>query len=111
MVTNSPKTTERPTLTLDMSIEQALGLVASGKVPMEAYIEWDAVRIAKIEARGKSSGAVRFKVSAKGAVSVYGLSKQWPTTLYASQWARLLGAREQLEAFIVENKAKLSYKS
>ena len=29
------------------------------------------------------------KVSAKGAVSVYGMGK-WPVTLYAGQWERLL---------------------
>jgi len=35
------------------------------------------------------SGALSCRVSRKGAVSVYGMG-QWPVTLYAEQWERLL---------------------
>ncbi len=47
----------------------------------------------------RQGGRLTFKVSAKGGVSVYGLGR-FPVTLYASQWGRLFGFREKLEAFI-----------
>lgn len=36
---------KKPMLTADMSVEDALKLVKDGKVPMEAYLEWDAARV------------------------------------------------------------------
>lgn len=50
------------------------------------------------------------KVSAKGAVSVFGLGR-WPTTLYASQWERLLGDKDRILAFIKANHAALAVKA
>ena len=50
------------------------------------------------------------KVSQKGALSVYGLGR-FPVTLYPGQMARLLSIKEEIEAFIEENKADFSYKS
>ena len=44
-------------------------------------------KVAAMEAE-KATG-LTFKVSEKGALSVYGLGK-FPTTLYAEQWTRLL---------------------
>jgi hypothetical protein len=49
------------------------------------------------------------KVSAKGAVSVYGLGR-WPVTLYASQWFSLLSKSDEIQKFLVENKASLAVK-
>ena len=46
---------------------------------------------------------VTFKVSEKGAISVYGLG-QFPVTLYEEQWGRLLGATEDLKGFIAKAK-------
>ena len=43
----------------------------------------------------KRSGAMEFRVSEKGGVSVYGLGR-FPVTLYYEQWTRLLGAAEDL---------------
>lgn len=42
------------------------------------------------------------KVSAKGAVSLYGMGK-FPVTLYASQWERLAGEIENVLVFIKAN--------
>jgi len=53
--------------------------------------------------------ALRFKVSEKGAVSVYGLGR-FPVTLYLEQWTRLLNAKDALWAFIDENRADLKTK-
>ncbi len=53
--------------------------------------------------------APTFKVSEKGAVSVYGLGR-FPVTLYYEQWIRLIGYAEQLKSFLEENKPKLKLK-
>lgn len=57
----------------------------------------------------KRSGAMEFRVSEKGGVSVYGLGR-FPVTLYYEQWSRLLAAAEDLKAFLEENKSKLKLK-
>jgi hypothetical protein len=56
------------------------------------------------EARG-----ISFKVSEKGAVSVYGLGR-FPVTLYQEQWEKLLNEAENIRRFISENKATLKTK-
>jgi hypothetical protein len=57
----------------------------------------------------KRSGAIEFRVSEKGGVSVYGLGR-FPVTLYYEQWTKLLDAVPDLKAFIEENKSKLKLK-
>jgi hypothetical protein len=57
----------------------------------------------------KRSGALEFRVSEKGGVSVYGLGR-FPVTLYYEQWTRLLEAAPNLKAFLEENKGKLKLK-
>ena len=44
-----------------------------------------------------------FKVSEKGAISVYGLNVQFPTTLYVNQWERLFECIGEVKAFIAAN--------
>ena len=56
-----------------------------------------------------AAGHLTFKVSAKGAVSVYGLGR-FPVTLYYEQWKRLLGSVEPLQTFLEENKSQLKSK-
>ncbi len=51
-----------------------------------------------------------FKVSEKGAVSVYGLGR-FPVTLYPEQWERLLSMADELRAFIEENRDRLKWKT
>jgi hypothetical protein len=57
----------------------------------------------------KRSGDLIFKVGEKGGVSVYGLGR-FPVTLYYEQWNRLLGAANEIKAFMEENKSKLKLK-
>jgi hypothetical protein len=57
----------------------------------------------------KRTGAMEFRVSEKGGVSVYGLGR-FPVTLYYEQWVRLLDAAENLRSFLEENKSKLKLK-
>ena len=52
---------------------------------------------------------VSYKVSEKGAISVYGLGR-FPVTLYATQWAALFAHSKAIEAFAVENRDKLAVK-
>jgi hypothetical protein len=69
-------------------------------------------RIAELErgaAEKKTAGALSFKVSEKGAVSVYGMGR-FPVTLYYEQWIRLFAAAGDITAFMEENKAKLKLK-
>jgi hypothetical protein len=68
-------------------------------------------RLAELEKQGanKRSGNLEFRVSDKGAVSVYGMGR-FPTTLYYEQWTRLLERAEDLRNFLEENKSKLKLK-
>ncbi|MGA9356278.1 MAG: hypothetical protein WBV46_21505 [Terriglobales bacterium] len=69
-------------------------------------------KLQELEKQGdtkKRSGAMEFRVSEKGGVSVYGLGR-FPVTLYYEQWTRLLGAAEDLKTFLEENKGKLKLK-
>lgn len=69
----------------------------------------NAVLKVKAEANRKV-GVLTLRVSAKGAISIYGLSARFPTTLYASQWERLLQKRDDILAFIQAHKSELSSK-
>ena len=53
--------------------------------------------------------ALSMKVSEKGALSIYGLGR-FPVTLYRGQWERLLGAADQINAFMVANTSLLATK-
>lgn len=57
----------------------------------------------------KTAGSMTFKVSEKGAVSVYGLGR-FPVTLYKEQWDKLLAASDQIKAFMEENHSQLKLK-
>ena len=59
--------------------------------------------------RSGASAELSFKVSPKGAVSVYGLGR-FPVTLYQDQWRRLLAKASAIEDFIVEHAPALSSK-
>lgn len=61
-------------------------------------------------AASKSAGKLTLKVSAKGAVSVYGLNARFPVTLYADQWTRLLDQADTIRAFSKDNAGALSTK-
>ena len=56
--------------------------------------------------KARASKPLTLKVSAKGAVSVYGLGR-FPVTLYKEQWERLLDMADDIRAFIDENAAEL----
>jgi hypothetical protein len=72
----------------------------------ELKAELEKVKAQKDKGR---TGELFFKVSEKGAVSVYGLGR-FPVTLYQEQWTKLLGVAEDLKTFITENASKLKVK-
>jgi hypothetical protein len=53
---------------------------------------------------------ITFKVSEKGAMSVYGLNARFPVTLYGQQWVRLLDKKEEMLQFIKDNSELLATK-
>lgn len=61
------------------------------------------------ESDEKKRGTLYCKVSAKGAVSVYGLQRM-PVTLYVEQWDRLLGFGDELKAFLKAHDSELKRK-
>ena len=75
-----------------MSREQLMAIVAQAKAQ------------AKVLPQG-----LTLKVSAKGAVSVYGLGR-FPVTLYSSQWERLIQDAEKITAFLAANAQVLKHK-
>jgi hypothetical protein len=74
--------------------------------PSKMTTEQMAARIAELEGRLAKGGSVSFKVSEKGAVSVYGLGR-FPVTLYLEQWEALLSHVSELREFIEANKSRL----
>ena len=68
-------------------------------------------RLAELEQQlqGRKPTGLEFRVSDKGAVSVYRLGR-FPVTLYYEQWVRLLDRAEELRAFLEANKDKLKLK-
>lgn len=68
-----------------------------------------AARIAELEGRLAKGSKISFRVSEKGAVSVYGLGR-FPVTLYFEQWDILLSHGTELRAFLEDNKSRLKLK-
>ena len=71
-------------------------------------------QLAELRAENEAlkAGKIRslsFKVSVKGALSVYGMGK-FPVTLYREQWERLLSKSADILAFIKANESTLSVK-
>ena len=65
--------------------------------------------LAAANAKLAKKNKVTFKVSEKGAVSVYGLGR-FPTTLYVEQWESLFANIEPLKAFVTANRSRLKLK-
>lgn len=79
------------------------------KSPEEIQAELERLKAENASLKRARNAGVSFKVSEKGAVSVYGLGR-FPVTLYKEQWDRLLGSADPLRAFMAENADKLKVK-
>ncbi len=97
-----------------MAILQDLTQVKTATVTQQApkpkaTVTVDAAQLATMQAQiealtaalhdAKAPKALSFKVSEKGAISVYGLNARFPVTLYAEQWERVLERANDLLAF------------
>jgi len=63
----------------------------------------------RLKQQAVKAGTLSFRVSEKGAVSVYGLGR-FPVTLYQEQWDKLLGQIDELRRFIESNRGSLKKK-
>lgn len=113
--TVNPKSAQRVTLTPEMTLQEAMAHVASGGVPIEAYMEWDADRIKRIEARAKAQartgGQFSIKVSDKGGVhirGIRGINIRFGLVLYAAALEDLFAHKTEIEKFVADNRSKLS---
>jgi hypothetical protein len=100
MLQAEPTTTKRRRAVKKDEILQKL---ASGELAVEEASKLLA------EADTRKPGSLYCKVSAKGAVSVYGLQRM-PVTLYVEQWERLLDYGDQIREFIQEHDSELKRK-
>jgi len=76
---------------------------------LEMKAELERLRAENAQLKNKKPGGLSFKVSEKGAVSLYGMGR-FPVTLYKEQWLRILASAAEIEAFIRENDSKLKTK-
>ncbi len=72
-------------------------------------VELERLRRENEALKQKTERGVSLKVSAKGAVSLYGLGR-FPVTLYKEQWTRVLDMADEIRAFIAEHDGELKTK-
>src|SRR5205807_26819 len=80
-----------------------------GKTMTEQEMKARILELETLVANKKAKGT-SLKVSAKGAVSLYGVGR-FPVTLYASQWRAVIAAIPTIQAFLTENASVLSEKA
>jgi hypothetical protein len=64
--------------------------------------ELEKLRAENDQLKTKSVRGLGLKVSEKGAVSLYGIGR-FPVTLYKEQWTKVLGMKDEIEAFLHSN--------
>lgn len=80
----------------DESIEAKLARLEAENLALKQQVE-------------RKPGELRFKVSEKGGLSIYGLGR-FPVTLYKEQWNRLLDHADELREFLKANDGLLKAK-
>jgi len=88
-------------------------MVAESQTVLDARARVEAMRVElkALEASvPRAPRALTFKVSAKGALSIYGLGK-WPVTLYKSQFDQFEEAIPAMRAFVDAHAAEFSVKA
>ena len=68
----------------------------------EMKAELERLRSENEKLKQRGNRATSLKVSEKGGVSVYGLGR-FPVTLYKEQWMKVLGMKDEIEAFLQNN--------
>lgn len=72
----------------------------------ELRVEIERLRAENERLKSRPAQRTTIKISAKGALSVYGLGR-FPVTLYKEQWAKLLGMADEIREFIQKHDAEL----
>ena len=75
----------------------------------ELMAEIEKLRAENEALKTRGSRGLGLKVSEKGAVSLYGVGR-FPVTLYKEQWVKILGMKDDIEAFIQANNHLLKAK-
>ena len=75
----------------------------------EMKAELERLRAENSKLKSREAVGLSFKVSEKGALSLYGMGR-FPVTLYKEQWQRILASAADIEAFIRENEDRLKTK-
>lgn len=86
---------------------EILQAVTSKKITKE---EGEKLMATFVPAGSATAGGIRMKVSEKRALSIYGINRQFPVTLYKEQWITLLGMGDEIKAFIEEHDGELKSK-
>lgn len=68
--------------------------------------ELDATKNKLKQKESMAQRGVFFKVSPKGAISVFGFGR-YPLTYYANQWLGIFKYADQIKEFIIENKDRI----
>ena len=68
--------------------------------------ELERLRAENAALKSTSQRSLSFKVSEKGAISVYGMGR-FPVTLYVEQWNTLLDSADALRAFMHDHASEL----
>ena len=71
--------------------------------------ELEKLRAENAALKKSSAKGLTMKVSAKGALSIYGMGR-FPVTLYKEQWLRLMDMSQEIRDFIAANDEHLSVK-
>lgn len=64
--------------------------------------ELERLRSENDQLKNKTVRGLSLKVSEKGAVSLYGVGR-FPVTLYKEQWTKVLGMKDDIEKFMLDN--------
>ena len=93
-----------------MTILQDLSQAQADENYAKLVEEMERLKAENARLRAGRAAKMTLKVTDKGGVSLYGINSKWPVTLYAEQWRRVLGARDEILAFIEANTDRLSFK-
>ena len=76
----------------------------------ELAAELERVKAELAATKARAGKSITFKVSQKGALSVYGLNARFPVTLYRDQWDRLLERADDLRSYMLDHAGELATK-
>jgi hypothetical protein len=99
-----------PALDMAAIIQQAVQqAVAQATTSMTAEVAKLKAENAKLATAPKPEVPLTIRVSAKGAVSIYGCGR-FPVTLYKSQWLRIFAIQDKVKSFMLANDKDLKSK-